>query len=110
MTIVDRLRNDACTTEEAIACLESSNPIVLYAAMTYLVRNHIADDPAKKALLNIRGRLSDEDKMLGFYRIGHAAMAALLKPGVPEEQVFQLDLDPWDKETAITFAANGWQQ
>ena len=37
-------------------------------------------------------------------------MAALLKLGVPEEQVFQLDLDPWDKETAITFAANGWQQ
>ena len=109
MTIVDRLRNDACTTEEAIVCLESSNPIVLYAAMTYLVRNHITDDSAKKALLNIRDRLSDEDKMLGLYRIGHAAMAALLKLGVPEEQVFLLDLDPWDKEITINFADDGWQ-
>lgn len=109
MTIVDRLRNDACTTEEAIVCLESSNPIVLYAAMTYLVRNHITDDSAKKALLNIRGRLSDEDKILGFYRIGHAAMAALLKLGVPEEQVFQPGLDPWDQEITIKFAQDGWQ-
>lgn len=109
MTIVDRLRNDACTTEEAIVCLESSNPIVLYAAMTYLVRNHITDDSAKKALLNIRGRLSDEDKMLGFYRIGHVAMGALLKLGVPEDQVFQPDLDPWDKEITIKFADDGWQ-
>lgn len=53
--------------------------------------------------------LNADDKMLGFYWIGHAAMGALLKLGVPEDQVFQPVLDPWDKETAVKFAVHGWQ-
>ena len=46
--------------------------------------------------------------MLGYYKLGHVAMGALLKLGFDEKVVFNGDLDSFEKETAIKFYRSAW--
>jgi phosphosulfolactate phosphohydrolase-like enzyme len=53
--------------------------------------------------------LNNENKVLGYYKIGHLAMSALLKLGLENDVVFCTDLDPFEKEMKLKFLNdNDW--
>lgn len=43
MSIIDRLKSNEFSREELLKCLDSSNPIVLYEAISCIVKNNITD-------------------------------------------------------------------
>lgn len=106
MNIVDKLKNKECSEEELLECLESFNPIILYETMSYIVRNHIMEKKIVNKLIYLSKFMSDEYKMLGYYKIGHVAMGTLLKLGVDEKEVFTSDIDEFDKATVERFINN----
>lgn len=108
MSIVDRLKNNELTKNELLTCLDSSNPIILYEAITCIVNNQITDNMITNKLIQLTELLSDKYKMLGYYKLGHVAMGALLKLGFDEKIVFKNDLDSFEKETTIKFFQNAW--
>lgn len=108
MNIVNRLKKNELTKNELLTCLDSSNPIVLYEAITCIVNNQITDEMITNKLIQLTELLSDKYKMLGYYKLGHVAMGALLKLGFDEETVFKNDLDNFEKETAIKFFQSAW--
>ena len=108
MNIIERLKGNNFTEDELLECLVSTNPIVLYEAITCIVKNNIVDRIIADKLFQLSELLSDEYKMLGYYKIGHVAMGALLKLGFEEKKVFKSDLDEFEKETAIKFFQSAW--
>ncbi len=43
MDIVNRLKSNKISKDGSLECLDSVNPIVLYEAITCIVKNHITD-------------------------------------------------------------------
>lgn len=108
MSIIDRLKNNEFSGEELLKCLDSPNPIVLYETITCIVKNHITDKIIIEKLFQLSELLNDQYKMLGYYKLGHVAMGALLKLGFDEKVIFKDDLDSFEKETAIKFFQSAW--
>lgn len=108
MNIVNKLKHDVCTPEEACQCLESPNPIVVNEAILYLVRNHATEQSVIDRLMQLSGCLSDGFTLIGYYKLGHAAMGALLQLGVDEEKVFGALTDPFEKEMVFRFSQFTW--
>ena len=108
MRIIDRLKNNEFSVDELLKCLDSPNPIVLYETVTCIVNNHITDKIIIEKLLQLSEFLNDKDRMLGYYKLGHVAMGALLKLGFDEKVVFKDNLDNFEKETAIKFFQSAW--
>lgn len=103
MNSVDKLKSNEYTEEEMLKYLDSLNPIILYESILCIVRNHIADKIIIDKLIQLSELLGDEYKMLGYYKVGHVAMAALLKLGISHNIVFDNNLDDFDKETVMKF-------
>ena len=109
MNIINKLKNNKFTKDEILRCLDSSNPIVLYEVITCIVKNNITDPIIVNKLIQLSELLSDEYKMLGYYKLGHVDMGALLKLGFDEEIVFKSDLDHFEKEMTIKFYRSNWE-
>lgn len=108
MSIIDRLKNNEFSREELLKCLDSSNPIVLYEAISCIVKNNITDKTITDKLFQLSELLNEKYKMLGYYKLGYVAMGALLKLGFDEKVVFKDNLDSFEKETAIKFFQSAW--
>lgn len=108
MNIVEKLKNDEFTNDELVGYLENPNPIVLYATISCIVRNGIIEEKIIEKLLTLTKMLGEEHKMLGYYKLGHIAMGALLKLGIDEKLIFRNDLDSFEKEIAIKFSQSAW--
>lgn len=108
MNINDKLQNNEFSKDELLKCLDSSNPIVLYKTITCIVNNHITDKIITDKLFQLSKLLNDKYQMLGYYKLGHIAMGALLKLGFDENVVFKDDLDSFEKETVIKFSKSAW--
>lgn len=108
MNIIDKLKNNEIRGDELLKCLDNANPIVLYEAITCIVINHITDKIITDKLFQLSDLLSDKYKMLGYYKLGHVAMGALLKLGFDEKIVFKDGLNSFEKETALKFYHSAW--
>lgn len=108
MNIISRLKNNELTGDELLKLLDSSNPIILYETISCIVNNHVTDKVIIDKLIQLSKLLDDKYKMLGYYKLGHVAMGALLKLGFDERIVFKSDLDNFEKEMAIKFSINTW--
>lgn len=108
MNIVDKLKSNDFTEEDLLNYLDSLNPIVLYHCISCIVRNDVKSDKIKRKLFELTGFLSDKYSMIGYYKLGHVAMGALLKLGYSEEDVFNYDLDDFEKDMAIRFYKSTW--
>jgi len=97
-TVVDKLTNNEFIAEELVGILGVNNPITFYNAVVCVVRNNMKDDMIIDKLLELRTRLSNEYKLLGYYKIGHLAMATLLKLGIEESKVLFDELNDFEKE------------
>ena len=47
--------------------------------------------------------------MLGYYKVGHVSMGALLKLGIDEKIVFKEGMDKLEKDMAISFLQSAWE-
>lgn len=108
MNITNKLKNNEFSKDELLKYLDSSNPIVLYNTINCIVNNHITDKIIIEKLFQLTELLNDQYKMLGYYKLGHVAMGALLKLGFDEKVVFKDDLDSFEKETVIKFFQSAW--
>lgn len=109
MNSVDKLKNNVYTEDDLLKYLDSLNLIILYESIACIVRNHIVDKIIIDKLIQLSKLLDDEHKMLGYYKVGHAAMAALLKLGVAHNIVLENNLDDFDKETVMKFFQEDWK-
>ena len=109
MNIVNRLKSNKISKDGLLECLDSENPIVLYEAITCIVKDHITDKVIVDRLIQLSGALSNKHKMLGYYKVGHVSMGALLKLGIDEKIVFKEGMDKLEKDMAISFLQSAWE-
>jgi len=77
-----KLDNGEFTNRELVEWLDSNNPTILYSLITMIVNKGINDTAITDKLLSMSNKLDNENKVLGYYKIGHLAMSALLKLGI----------------------------
>ena len=63
MNIVNRLKSNKISKDGLLECLDSENPIVLYEAITCIVKDHITDKVIVDRLIQLSGALSNKHKM-----------------------------------------------
>ena len=76
---------------------------------SYIVKDHITDKVIVDRSFQLSGALSNEHKMLGYYKVGHVSMGALLKLGIDEKIVFREGMDKLEKDMAINFLQSAWE-
>lgn len=108
MNVVNKLQTNKVTIEEVMESLDKFNPIVLYETISYIVRNNICDEMIIDKLIQLSEKLDDEYKMLGYYKLGHVAMAALWKLGYDEKIVFKKGIDEFEKKMTLNFLHSTW--
>lgn len=109
MNIVQRLNKNEYTENDLLSCLDSQNPIVIFAAMSCIVKNNIVNNSILSKLKNISINLDPQCKMVGYYKVGHVAMSVLLKLGVNEKNVFYDGLDDFDRKMVWEFYNSTWK-
>lgn len=62
--------------------LDDDNPITICLLISVIVSKNINDLTITNKLLNLSVKLDNDHKVLGYYKIGHLAMSALLKLGM----------------------------
>lgn len=108
INVIHKLKNNDICKNELLNYLDCSNTIILYHVITYIVNHAITDKIIIDKLFQLSQLLNEKYTMLGYYKIGHVAMAALLKLGFDEKIVFQNNLDDLEKETTIKFCKSAW--
>ena len=109
MNIKKRIESREYTNNELVEWLDNNNPTIFYLLVTTIVSNDIKDTTIINKLLNLSKKLDNENKVLGYYKIGHLAMSALLKLGIESYVVFSTDLDPFEREMTLKFLNdNDW--
>gem|GEM_PF-1814702 len=104
-----KLDNGEFTNRELVEWLDSNNPTILYSLITMIVNKGINDTAITDKLLSMSNKLDNENKVLGYYKIGHLAMSALLKLGIDSDVVFGGGLDSFEKEMTLKFLNdNDW--
>ena len=102
MNIKKKIDNGEFTNRELVEWLDSNNPTILYSLITTIVNKGIKDTAITDKLLSLSNKLDNENKVLGYYKIGHLTMSALLKLGIDSDVVFARDLDSFEKEITVT--------
>lgn len=109
MNIKKRIEFQEYTNNELVAWLDTDNPTLFYLLITTIVSNNIKDAIITDKLFSLSKKLNNENKVLGYYKIGHLAMSTLLKLGIDRDVVFCTDLDPFEKEMTLKFLNdNDW--
>lgn len=103
MNIKKRIENNDFTIDELTEWMDSSNPTILFTIFTSIVQHNIKHQKIIEKLYKISEKMGKEDVMLGYYKIGHAAMSVLVKLGIDETNIFSDKMDDFDKESVFKF-------
>lgn len=103
MNIKKKLETGEYTINEIVEWLDTKNPTILYSLTSTIIQNDIKDPLVIKKLYTLANKLSDQDVILGFYKIGHLSMSTLLKLGVNYSDIFKPELDSFDKDMTLRF-------
>ncbi|MGN6713230.1 hypothetical protein [Anaerocolumna jejuensis] len=103
MDIKKRIERQEYTNNEIAKWLDNDNPSIFFLLIKTIVSNNIKDTTITDKLFSLSKRLKNENRVLGYYKIGHLAMSALLKLGMDSDVVFGTDLDQFEKEMTLKF-------
>jgi hypothetical protein len=89
--------------------MDSTNLVILYNIFTKIGNEKIIDELLIERLQIMKCSLDSEDKMLGYYKKGHFAIAVLLTLGLNPNNVFDNSIDDFDRKMVIKLCEeHGW--
>ncbi|QDY82531.1 hypothetical protein FQU75_03420 [Paenibacillus polymyxa] len=98
MNIAKKIEQGKCSLNELENLLEEENPIVLYHAMTHIVKEGIRAEAILKKLNGLSLKREPQDKLLGNYKVGDLAIATMIKLGENEDKISSFKiLDEFEK-------------
>ncbi len=79
MNIIKKIQEEKCSISELIALLEESNPIIIYHTIVCIGKNKYNTKEILEKLTELSSKRQPQDKLIGNYKIGDLALAAIVK-------------------------------